>query len=267
MNTTAFTWARRFLGLFVPPDEHCLHCGRTLSTPREDRFGLCGACLDRVAWIRRPVCDRCGKPLRSAQGDRCHDCRARTVPFACSLAPAVYDGMWRDLIQQLKFYGRRELARPLGAAMAQVAERARLGGRAHALVPVPLHPKRLERRGYNQALALAMEVSEETGIPVLEALIRAKAAQHGGAQSLRTARERRRSLRGAFTVWQPDAVRGLTLVVVDDVYTTGATMDEAARALLRAGAGKVLGLVAAVGLTDADLAGGGGPHSNGGEEC
>ncbi|MBE3598865.1 MAG: ComF family protein [Limnochordaceae bacterium] len=177
------------------------------------------------------------------------------MPFAFSRAVAVYDGIWKELILQFKFYGRRELARPLGWWMAGTAMRWGIRERAHALVPVPLHPRRLERRGYNQALELAIQVRERTGVPVVEALARTR--EPGGTQSLRQAVARRRSMRGAFVAWEPALVEGLTLVVVDDVYTTGATLDAASRALLRAGAREVLGLVAAVGLTDLDLADGG----------
>lgn len=254
-------WIAGLRDFVLGSDEPCLHCGRLLTTPRERRARLCAACHHRIAWVHPPTCQRCGKPLRAtttstfaAEGPLCLDCRSRPVPFAASFAAAVYDGLWKELIGQFKFYGRRELAVPLGVAVADVAWRASLPARVHALVPVPLHPQRLARRGYNQARELAVVIAGETGIPVLDALMRVQPGPGGGPQSLRSARQRRKSLRGAFVAWQPGALRGLTLAVVDDVYTTGATMDEASRALLRAGAREVWGLVAAVGVTDADLA-------------
>ncbi len=259
-----FRAAARFAGRWVGPiragagravldwafeeEPGCLWCGRP--GPWQGDGGLCGACWRRVAWVQPPLCQRCGKPL--CRAGTCGDCARRPVPVTVSRAPALYDGLWKDLVHAFKFAGRRELCQPLAEAMARCARRAGYPERCHALVPVPLSASRLQRRGYNQAELLAHRVSLHTGIPVLPALARTgKPAP--SPQSLKNARERRRSLRGAFVAQRPDLVRGLTLAVVDDVYTTGATMDEAARALLRAGARDVVGLVAAVGLTDADL--------------
>lgn len=249
-------WLEALGDTLLGAEPPCLHCGRALEGARARAFHLCRSCLDRVALVRPPTCRRCGKPRPAGAGDVCGDCRARPVPFAASFAAAVYDGLWKELVGQLKFGGRRELAVPLGMAMAEVAWRAGLPERVHALVPVPLHPARLARRGYNQAAELAGVVAQQTGIPVLEALVRSRRGADAGPQSRRSARERRRSLRGAFIAWKPEALRGLSVAVVDDVYTTGATMDEASRALLRAGARQVFGLVAAVGVSDADLASG-----------
>lgn len=256
-------WLAAMRWLLEWSEEACLHCGRTLVRARERRVGLCVGCLGRIAWVRPPTCARCGKPLRLTGVTCCADCRARPVPFVSSHGAAVYDGLWRELVWRFKFDRRRELARPLGVAMAEVAWRAGLPSRVHALVPVPVSAERLARRGFNQARDLAMVIAEETGVPLLEALVRTRRGRGAGPQSLRTARQRRRALRGAFVAWQPEVVRGLTLAVVDDVYTTGATMDEATRALLRAGAKEVFGLVAAVGVTDVDLASGGTEEAEG----
>lgn len=253
-------WRRVVEGLFGPAAA-CLWCGR----PASDVWlpgGLCWSCWRQVAWVGGPGCGRCGKPLRSP--GTCSDCARRPVPFTLSRAPAVYDGLWRDLIHALKFQGRRELAQALALPMAALARQQGYVERCHALVPVPLSAPRLQRRGYNQAELLARAVACQTGIPVLPVLYRSGRRTEGTPQSLKGAHERRRSLRGAFTALDPTAVRDLVLVVVDDVYTTGATLDEAARALLRAGAREVWGLVAAVGLSDPDLAAGPLPAGAGG---
>ena len=245
-------WRRLLEGLFGSPAA-CLWCGRPAPDGRLPG-GLCWGCWRQVAWVGGPRCGRCGKPLRSP--GTCSDCARRPVPFTLSRAPAVYDGLWRDLIHALKFQGRRELAQALALPMAALARQQGYVERCHALVPVPLSASRLRRRGYNQAELLARAVACQTGIPVLPVLYRSGRRTEGAPQSLKGVAERRRSLRGAFTAVDPTAVRGLVLAVVDDVYTTGATLDEAARALLRAGAREVWGLVAAVGLSDPDLAAG-----------
>lgn len=256
-----------------PRTASCPACGRALPAVRRwGGSGLCGRCTLQVPWIDGPVCPRCGKPARRTPGTEdvgpCADCRGRPVPFTASRAPAVYDGLWKELVHQLKFSGRRELAATLGGAMAAVAQKTGMACRVDVLVPVPVHPDRLMRRGFNQAAELAIHVGERAGIPVVHALGRPKPARvavagAGTPTSLQGARERRKSLRGAFTAWQPALVRGLTVMVVDDVYTTGATMDEAARTLVRAGCREVFGLVAAVGLSDRDLARAGPDRSEG----
>lgn len=239
-----------FAGWLFSRGPACIWCGRG-DAGREAFGGLCPSCWGRVPWVGGPRCLRCGKPL--PEEGACTDCRSRVVPFEGSRAPAVYDGLWRDLIHALKFAGRRELAEPLGAAMARLAVQERYPERCHVLVPVPLDPERLRRRGFNQSRLLADSVSRRTGIPVLPALVRHGRRGQRPAQSLRSVHERRQALRRALVVARPAWIRGLVAVVVDDVYTTGATLDEAARSLLRAGVRKVVGLVAAVGLTDRDL--------------
>ncbi len=175
--------------------------------------------------------------------DTCHDCAAGGRFFKLARAVGVYDGALKDLVHAFKFHGRRELAEGLGVLMARVASRERAMRRAQLVVPVPLHPKRLAERGYNQAELLARMVGSCLGTPVRCALVR---TIHTGEQNKLGGHTRRENLRGAFAVPYPLLVAGSRVMLVDDVMTTGATANECARALLRAGAVEVLVLAAAV---------------------
>jgi ComF family protein len=157
-------------------------------------------------------------------------------------AAGIYEGALRGIVHALKYDDRRSVARPLAAAM-RVAGRPILDG-ADCVVPIPLHPWRRLTRGFNQAALLAAGL----GVPVVDALWRVRAT---AAQSTLSAAARRRNVRGAF---QPSpflghrarrALRGAVVVLVDDVSTTGATLDACARVLKTMGAGEVRALTAA----------------------
>ncbi len=167
---------------------------------------------------------------------RCPRCRRAAPLVTAAAAIGPYDGVLQTLVQALKYDARTTLARPLAARMC-VAGPGVLEG-ADAVVPVPLHRSRQRRRGFNQALELARHL----GPPVLNALTRPQATR---PQADLPAARRHANVRGAFAVRRGIAVRGMTLVLVDDVSTTGATLDACARPLLDAGAAEVRALTAA----------------------
>ncbi len=214
---------------------------------------LCQRCLERIPIIRPPICETCGKPLRLTSRQLCEDCSRSQRLFARARAVALYDGFLRELIQQLKFGGRRTIARGLGTLMGFVA-------RSHShdicrmkpdlLIPVPLAPGRLRERGFNQAELLADNISGYVDRPVLTtALVRRSDTQ---VQSRLSGHARRRNLAQAFEVVRPAEVAGRRILLIDDVLTTGATCNECSRALLRAGASEVEAFVMAVGVTVRD---------------
>ena len=229
-GVTAWNRAVDFL---LPPV--CLHCHHPLS----GHDALCARCWRRIDFIRAPLCDRLGIPLPFDSGAKTVSAAALADPpdYHRARAAAHFDGVVRDLVHALKYAdrhdGRRMFARWLSAAGDELL------GDADLLVPVPLHRWRLLRRRFNQAAILAQQLARLRGLAWQpQALLRVKATpqQVGLARN-----QRRRNMATAFAV-APAARRsiaGRNIVVIDDVITTGATVDACARALKAAGAARV----------------------------
>jgi ComF family protein len=230
---------RRALDVALPP--LCPGCRAPVATVG----GLCPACWSRLSFIAPPYCPRLGIPFAHDPGPGVLSMQAIADPPSYGRARAAlrYDDVARDLVHALKFRDRLDLAPTLGGWMARAGQQ--LIVEADALVPVPLHWRRLWSRRFNQSAALARIIAEECGLPVLpDVLRRVRATPH---QVGLTRAERAQNVQGAFRV--PDAARGAVsgrrLILVDDVLTSGATLDACARALLRAGAAAVDVLVLA----------------------
>jgi ComF family protein len=220
-------FARTLLDLLFPP--RCVVCGAAGAD-------LCAVCLGKVRRAPEPRCARCDAPLaggRAAPGELCGECV--TGAFAPdvdrALVGAIYEENVRTAIHALKYHGKRRVAEPL-AGMALAAWRAS-GLSAEVIVPVPLHRSQRRPRGYNQADLLARGLARGAGLPIQrDALERTRAT---AAQARLPASERQRNVAGAFGLL-PGAVAlsGRTILLVDDVITTGATIQAAASALREA---------------------------------
>ena len=199
--------------------------------------GLSAAAWSRIQWLDGPVCDGCGVPFEYEIGVRCAACLARRRAFDRARAACIYDETSREPILKLKHADRTDLA-PLFARWLSRAARE-LIGEADAIAPVPLHPSRLLSRRYNQAAEIARPLARMSGLPYLpDALIRRRATESQGGKS---GSGRKRNVAGAFEVPPARAaqVAGRTVLLVDDVLTTGATAEGCARALKAAGALRV----------------------------
>jgi len=226
------TWRLAF-DVALPP--LCPACRDPVGEPR----GLCPACWSKLSFIAPPYCERLGIPFVYDPGPGILSMQAIADPPAYGRARAAvrYDEVARTLVHALKYSDRLDLAPILGRWMAE-AGRALLAD-ADALVPVPLHWRRLWARRFNQSAALAGVIAAISGVAVAPGAlkrVRATPQQVGLSKSARAV-----NVQGAFRV--PDAVKaevtGRRLVLVDDVLTSGATLDACARALLRAGAARV----------------------------
>ena len=227
-----------FLSLLYPP--RCLVC-RTLG-----ESGLCAACLDGIAPVAAPTCPTCGHPL-AAEGI-CGNCSVRRPAFIRARSLGAYDGVLRAAIHQFKYRDRPQLAGPLGTRLAAFAraEAAALNDlRFDALLPVPMHAARRRTRGYNQSERLARVLATELGLPLFpDALVRTRSTR---PQVGLTAEARLTNLSGAFDVRRPEAVAGKTLLLIDDVVTTGSSLYECTLALKAHGAKAVYALTLAAG--------------------
>lgn len=218
----------------------CAACGAPLEHPT--RGPVCDDCWTSILPLTSPLCDRCGDPLptwRETSTAQALCPRCRRLPRAIDRARAVgaYDGALRAIVHALKYEARRSLARPLGALMRERGAEVIAG--ASCVVPVPLHAARRRKRGFNQAADLAGHL----GLPVCRALRRVRAT---ATQADLPASRRHRNVRGAFAARRSAArLRGAVVVLVDDVSTTGATLEACARVLKGAGVGEVRALTAA----------------------
>jgi ComF family protein len=216
----------------------CAGCRVPLDRPLDSP--ACAACWGAVLTIAPPWCARCGDALGSSAAPLCARCRRSPRRFSAARSAGRYEGALRELVHALKYQRRRSLAPPLASLMVETA--ADLLAGADAVVPVPLHPVRALQRGFNQADDLARGL----GLPVWRVLRRRR---HGLPQAQLPADRRRDNVRHAFalrrSIWRGGGLRGRTLVLVDDVMTTGETLDACSEALLSAGVMTVRAVTAA----------------------
>jgi len=209
------------LDLLYPRE--CAVCGVRLDGP--GRLSICAGCDGAMGWIAPPACPRCGASKPAAA---CGECEGREFRFAGATALGKYDGRLRDFVLALKFRGARHLADEFGRRLAATAPRT-----ADAVVPVPMSRWKLLLRGYNAASLLAERFAAHAGLPyVADALRKVKRTK---AQADLEREERLVNPRGAY---RAAGVKG-TVILVDDVLTTGATANACTEALLQAGAAEV----------------------------
>ena len=217
----------------LPP--RCLFCG----DPGAGGLELCAACCRDLPW-NAAACARCALPLPQP-ATACGACLLHPPPFSAALAPLRYATPVDRLLTRFKFHAGLAEGRLLAALLGERIDPAWLHG-LDLVLPLPLHPRRLGRRGYNQALELTRPLARVMALPVQpDALCRERDT---APQSELDADARRRNVRGAF-VADPMQVRDRACLLVDDVITTGATLREAAATLLAAGAREVRVLAAA----------------------
>jgi competence protein ComFC len=208
----------------------CPACGRLLA--RAGDGPLCAACWQTLPRWRGATCG-CGLPLLSDQA-ACGRCRGDSEPFAAGASLGPYEGALRLVLHELKYSGRRRAARRLAALLLEDDAVRRLVATSDVLVPVPLHPRRLRQRGFNQSALLAAALGRTLARPVCaDALVRRRET---APQAGLTAAERRRNVRDAFALRRRARTAGRVVTLIDDVTTTGATALACARALASGGA-------------------------------
>ncbi len=233
IGTTLRRAGEALVSLLYPP--HCANCG----ADTDGGVHLCAACAGQAKKIVAPFCRRCSEPF---DGDissefTCANCADRTLHFDCAVARYLSRGVVREFVHRFKYDRHFYLRRPLTNWLAETLDDERIRAQPiGALVPVPLHSARFREREFNQADVLAELLGKRAGLPVLRALERIR---YTTTQTRLDRQERMENLRNAFRVRHTSAVQNRHLVLVDDIFTTGSTVDECARVLRAAGAASV----------------------------
>jgi ComF family protein len=218
---------RSVLDFALPP--RCGGCGIIV----DDIDSFCGDCWARLEFLQGG-CLRCGIPLKATDAETCGACLAHPPRLDRIRAAVAYGDISRSIALRLKYGRKTALARTMARYMRPLV--GELPGDC-ILVPVPLHPRRLWNRGFNQSAIVAREIGRRTGIPVaVDALRRTRSTPPLKGMGMR---QRRRTVAGAFRALDPSRVRGRTVILIDDVMTTGSTANACARVLKRAGAERV----------------------------
>jgi ComF family protein len=223
------------LNILFPP--LCHVCRSHLRDPTE--IHLCPECRDKISLIDSPFCPVCGIPF-AAEDDRdhpCGTCLTRPRPFAAARAAARFEGPVQEIIHRFKYGKKAHLSRPLGLLTAATLAHFGAAIPCDFIVPVPLHRKRLRERGFNQSQLIGRVLAKKWKIP--QSLNNLRRIRWTDPQTGLSAPERIRNIRGAFVVATPEKVKDKSLLLVDDVYTTGSTITECAKTLRRAGAREI----------------------------
>ncbi len=235
------TFFKRVLKVFedalYPLDCTCDVCGAELVD--ETRYRLCSDCIENLPFARGHICLNCGVPLKD-ESDYCNRCQNQKSAFVKNRAPFVYDGEVKRLIYKFKFRKKKYIAQTLGALMADKYLECDMD--ADIIVFVPMADSEVKKRGFNQAELLANEVGERLNMPVLPALVKIKDTSE---QKRLKNNGRAKNLEGAFACIF-EHVKDRRVLLVDDIFTTGATANECAKTLLKAKARSVTVLTAAV---------------------
>lgn len=236
-----------------PQPTRCVFCSRAAAR-REHYVArgvvLCTECYEEIGWITTPRCEQCGRQLDdsytdSGNGVYCDDCRRfkqrfRNAAFVKNRAVVAYSALAQEVISLFKYRGRETLAHPIGKLMAELVRGEYRDERIRVVTFVPLHPRREVERGFNQAERLADVIGSELHLPVHQSL---KRIEDTPKQSKRSRHSRMRAMTGVFSTYFPEErnfYRQGAFLLVDDVYTTGATLRACASVLTAAGVSRVL---------------------------
>lgn len=213
----------------------CRHCGESLD-PADGHY-ICKTCWREIQPIRKPYCETCGRPLDPNAAlpeviPSCSDC-PENLPFRKARSAAIYESAARTALWLLKYHGKTVMAKPLASLMIEAMSTLFGMEDYDYIIPVPLHKRRRRQRGYNQMELIGERLSRATNIP-MESHCLVKIADTPSQVNV-PYKERQNNVRGGFDVTDPSRIKGKGILLIDDVYTTGATATESARTLLRKG--------------------------------
>ena len=224
------------MNLFYP--NTCCFCGKVSVT------SVCSQCEKAVEYVKEPVCKKCGKPIRCEENEYCSDCIETPKIFEQGKSIWVHTGCVRWSIYQFKYHNRRVYGEYYASEMYRLYKEKIKEWNIDVIVPVPLHWKRRLSRGYNQAEVLARALAKKTGIMMRTNLVKRK--KNTRPQKKLSHGERSKNVKNAFCVTELES--GMrNILIIDDIYTTGNTMNEMAKCLYSKGAQKVFFLTISIG--------------------
>ncbi len=231
----ARTAAQNLIGLIFP--NRCLICEAPLDPAR--RQPLCLRHEREIEQVEPPVCGKCGRKMfgESVEQLSCERCRSPSTYYDAGYSACIYAGPVRELVHLFKYRGRRYLQTFLGGLIVDFLRGSPYISQHDAIVPVPLHWWRYCTRGFNQAADLAKPISRHFHVPIMKRNLRR--IRHTSPQVRLPPKERSINIKNAFKVSRPSKVAGKRLVLLDDIITSGATLNECARVLKEAGASGV----------------------------
>lgn len=210
---------------------NCIVCDEELREP--SKYGLCPSCFEKIRFIQDDICKKCGR-LQLNEADYCLTCQAHKRHFDFARSCAVYDDAAKEIVRGLKFGGKKYYAKYIANYLLERYQRDFDGAQIDTVVCVPLTKKRKAARGYNQSLEIAKRFCEMAELPCCgDALVKVRDTQE---QAKLSGEERENNLDGAFEVKSKDIVNNKSVLLVDDVMTTGSTASEIAKVLKNAGA-------------------------------
>lgn len=233
--TSVKRFLHALLDVILPPICHICHA----FIPNAGELHICPACRERLPLVSSPLCPVCGISFTGTGGDHCCGaCLTHPPHFDTARSHFLYEGAIRDLIHSFKYNKQTHLRYPLALLALEGVNSFLTDHNPHLIVPVPLHRSRLRQRGFNQAVLLGSVLSKKLSIPMLpDVLSKIRPTE---PQLKLSAAERRINVKGAFTVKTANAVAGKRILLLDDVMTTGSTMNECAKELKKAGAEAVI---------------------------
>lgn len=223
----------------------CHVCQKFLEKNEHEGSAICSDCLNSFSRITSPFCPICRTPFISRTGinHHCENCLRKRPQYDALGAPYLYEGVLMDIIHRFKYSGKQHYANSLGRLLADFTKQWLPGPDNYLVMPIPLHPKKLRQRGFNQSLLLARIVSSVFNMEL--DFLSLRKIKDTIAQTNLTRKERRKNVRKVFEFTGNGNIKGRTIVLVDDVATTGSTLNECARILKRSRCKKVYGLVLA----------------------
>lgn len=216
----------------------CCFCGKIIVQE------ICDSCKEKVSYIKEPRCKKCGKPIRYEEQEYCHDCQKQSFHYVQGRSLWIHKGAVPWSIYQFKYHNRRIYGKFYAKELYRVYGESIEEWGIDLIVPVPLHWRRRRKRGYNQAEIVARYLGELTGIPVDKHLVIRK--KYTEPQKTLNNKERVKNLKHVFDV-RKMTVRAKNILLIDDIYTTGSTIDAISKVLLEKGHNKVWFLTISIG--------------------